>query len=188
MEISRTAELLVGFKINIMWKPVNSPSKEEMTAFLKEHKKSARFLVDESLGVEVANQVRELGWNVKYVNEVGLRGHSDEDVYAYARKSVRVILTHDDDFMHNRLFPISLCPGVVIIPGAKGDEYALAKAVAGVLSLFGKLAYFFKGTKISISTEGVGTVYNFDQPSGKINKSIYKFPKHGSALEWVEES
>jgi hypothetical protein len=170
----------------MVWKPVSSPSKKEMSEFLSEHRRSARFLVDESLGEEVAEQIKELGWNVKYVDEVGLRGHADEDVYAYAHKENRVILTHDDDFMDNRRFPFSICSGVVVIPGASGDENALGKAVAGILAMFGNLGDFFNGTKISIATDGLWTVYSFDRSSGKINKSIYKFPKHGNAMKWVD--
>ncbi len=170
----------------MVWKLIYTPSKEEMAQFLTEHKKSARFLVDESLGIEVAKHIKELGWNVKYVDEVGLQGHPDEDVYAYACKKRRVILTHDDDFMDSRKFPYSICCGVVIIPGASGDENALIKAVAGLLALFGNLGDFFNGTKISIASDGVWTVHRFDRSSGKINKNIYKFPKHGDALEWVE--
>jgi hypothetical protein len=170
----------------MVWKPVPTPSKEEMAEFLSEHRRSARFLVDESLGEEVAKQIRELGWNVKYVDEVGLRGHADEDVYAYAHKENRVILTHDDDFMDNRLFPFWICSGVVVIPGASGDENALAKAVAGILAMFGNLGDFFNGTKISIASDGLWMVHSFDRSSGKINKSIYKFPKHGDAMEWVD--
>jgi len=177
---------VLGVEIKMVWKPIYSPSKKEMAEFLREHKRSARFIVDESLGIEVARQIKELGWNVKYVDEVGLRGHSDEDVYAYSYKENRVILTHDDDFLDNRLFPISICSGVVIIPGGSGDENALAKAVAGILTMFGNLGDFFNRKKISISSNGLWTVYIFDRSSGKINKSVYKFPKHGNAMEWVE--
>jgi predicted nuclease of predicted toxin-antitoxin system len=145
----------------MVWKPVHSPSKEQLARFLREHKKRARFLVDESLGVEVARQVRDLGWNVKFVKEIGLLGHSDEDVLAY--KDNRVILTHDDDFLNNHRFPPTINPGVVVIPGASGDETALAKAVGQVLALFGNLGDFFNGSKISITSEGIWTVFNYDR-------------------------
>ena len=162
-----------------------TPNKEELASFLREHRKLARFLVDESLGIEVARQIKELGWNVKYVDEVGLQGHSDEDVYAYAYRKRRVILTHDDDFMDNRMFPLASCAGVVLIPGASGDEDALVKAVGHVLSMFGKLGDFFTYSKISINPDGVWTVFTFDRASGKIEKRIYKFRKHGNVMEWV---
>jgi hypothetical protein len=52
------------------------------------------------------------------------------------------MLTHDDDFMDNGLFPFSICSGVEIITGASGDENALTKAVAGVLAMFWNLDDF----------------------------------------------
>lgn len=168
------------------WKPVDTPSKEEMAVFLNDHRRIARFLVDESVGIEVALQMKELGLNVKYVDDVGLRGCADEDIYAYARKDRRVILTHDDDFMNNRQFPITSSPGVVKIPGAAGDEAALVHAVSQLISMFGKLGDFFEKTKILISSEGVWTVFKYDYPSGKIEKSIYKFQRNGPTMEWVE--
>lgn len=170
----------------MVWKPIDTPSKEEMADFLKDHRKIARFLVDESVGIEVASQMKGLGLNVKYVDDVGLRGRSDKYIYAYARRKRRVILTHDDDFMDNRQFPIIISPGVVKIPGAAGDEAALVHAVSQVIFMFGKLGDFFEKTKISISSKGIWAVFKYDHPSGKIVKSIYKFPRHGDAMEWVE--
>jgi predicted nuclease of predicted toxin-antitoxin system len=170
----------------MVWKRVPSPKKGDLAAFLREHKRRARFLVDESLGIEVARQIRELGYNVKYVEEVGLTGHSDEDIYTFAYKDNRIILTHDDDFLNNVRFPPSVSPGVVIIPGGSGDENSLAKAVAQVLHMFGPLGDFFQASKISISSEGIWTVSKFERKTGRIEKSIYKFPKHGNAMEWVE--
>jgi len=167
------------------WKPVATPSKEEIAEFLKDRKKSARFLVDESAGTELASQMKEIGLNVKYVDDVGLRGRSDEEVFAYARKQNRVILTHDEDFMNNRQIPIYLSPGIVKIPGASGDEDALVQAVSQVVSMFGNLGQFFEKTKISITSEGIWTINKFNQDTGIITKSIYKFPRNGDAMEWL---
>ena len=50
----------------MVWKPVDTPGKEEIADFLKDHRKIARFLVDESVGIEVASQMKGLGLNVKY--------------------------------------------------------------------------------------------------------------------------
>lgn len=168
------------------WKSVPSASKAEIAEFNRVHRKKARFLVDESAGIEVASQMKELGWNVKFVDDVGLKGRADDNVFAFARKENRVILTHDDDFMDNRQFPINLSPGVVIIPGGSGDEEALGKAVAQVIVMFGWIGDFFKKTKISITHEGVWTIYKFNQKMGRIDKTRYKFPKNGDTMEWVE--
>jgi hypothetical protein len=63
----------------VSWQPIDAP-KEDIAAAPRNFCKKARFLVDESLGLETAKFLRELGWNVKDVSEVGLSGRSDEDI------------------------------------------------------------------------------------------------------------
>jgi predicted nuclease of predicted toxin-antitoxin system len=117
------------------WKKVDLPAQREIDAYVRQFKKKARFLVDESLGSEAAKVIRELGWNVKYVDEVALVGHSDEGVFAFAWSDDRILLTHDRDFLDDRSFPTHRNPGVVVLPGGDGDEAALIKALSFVLSV-----------------------------------------------------
>jgi predicted nuclease of predicted toxin-antitoxin system len=80
-----------------------------------------RFLVDESMGEGVAKILRHEGYNAKYVSDVGLTGRSDEDVFATAWSEDRVLVTHDPDFLDDRLFPPHRNPGVLLIrPGSSG--------------------------------------------------------------------
>ena len=70
-----------------------------------------RLLIDESLGVEVADFVREKGYNTEFVGDVGLNGRSDEDVMAYAWRHKRMLhWTHDRDFLDDRRFPNTETP------------------------------------------------------------------------------
>jgi hypothetical protein len=46
----------------------------EFADFRKRFKSKARFLVDESLGIETAKVIKRMGWNALYVGEVGLAG------------------------------------------------------------------------------------------------------------------
>jgi hypothetical protein len=75
------------------WIPIEEISKAEKDAFDRSFAKKARFVVDESLGIGVAKVLRDLRWNVTFVGEVGLSGHSDEDIYAYAGRENRILLT-----------------------------------------------------------------------------------------------
>jgi Domain of unknown function (DUF5615) len=168
------------------WKSARRASKAEITEFFKVHRKKTRFLLDENVGIELASQLRELGLNVKHVDEVGLGGRPDKDVFVFARKENRVILTHDDDFMDYKQFPINLSPGVVKIPGGSGDEEALVKAVDQVIVRGGGRGGFYMKTKISISPEGVWTINRFNQKTGKIEKTRLKIPENGPPMEWVE--
>jgi uncharacterized protein with PIN domain len=75
------------------WKRIDHDfSDESFAAFERDFKRKARFLIDESLGVEAARAIRGWGWNVVYVGEVGLGGKSDEDVFAFAWSDDRIIL------------------------------------------------------------------------------------------------
>jgi predicted nuclease of predicted toxin-antitoxin system len=92
------------------WKLVPTPSDKDLRELRREYRGKVRFLVDENAGPEVAEFLRSSGFNVKYVDEVGLCGHSDEDVFAFAWKEKRLIVTHDQDFLDNRRFPHWPCP------------------------------------------------------------------------------
>lgn len=168
------------------WKSVRSFNKAEIAEFNKAHRKKAKFLLDENVGIWLAYEMRELGWNAKHVDDVGLRSRADEDVFAFACKDNRVILTHDDDFMDNRQFSIHLSPGVVKIPGGSGDEEVLLDAVFQIIGMFGGKSDFYKQTKISITHEGVWTIHRFIQRMGKIEITRWKYPKNGGAMKWIE--
>jgi len=62
------------------WKKIALPSGPDFDAFAKEYKQKAKLLVDESLGIGVSEVLRDLEWNVRFVSEVGLLGHPDENV------------------------------------------------------------------------------------------------------------
>jgi predicted nuclease of predicted toxin-antitoxin system len=165
------------------WKAVYLPTKIESAEFLRKNKRRARFLVDESLGGEVAKLLRRAGWKAVFVGEVGLLGHPDEDILAYSYREDRILLTHDDDFLDDRRFPPHRNPGVVVLPGAEGQERALLRALGGMLSIIGEFRDIYRGSKISISAEGIWTQRNLNR-RGAAEKKVYKFPKHGAPLVW----
>lgn len=68
------------------WKELDTPSDEEERALDLEYRGKARFIVDESACVEVAKILQRYGYNTKFVGELDLCGHSDEDVFAAAWK------------------------------------------------------------------------------------------------------
>src|ERR1700677_2046223 len=81
----------------------------------------SRFLVDESLGTGVAMVLRYQGYNVKFGPDVGLGGKDDQDVFSFAWRERRMLLTHDKDFMDDRQFPFNRNPGVIVLPGEEGE-------------------------------------------------------------------
>src|SRR5262249_60890037 len=67
--------------------------------------KRSRFLIDESLGSGCIEFFQHYGMNAVDVWQVGLVGRDDPAVFAFAWKQRRILLTHDEDFLDDRLFP-----------------------------------------------------------------------------------
>src|ERR1700741_3343248 len=142
------------------WKKLELPSADEQREFDKEYRGKARFLVDESMGAAVAKYLSENGYNTRYVGEEALEGHSDEDVFAFAWKSERIIITHDLDFLDDRRFPPHRNPGVIVVrPGSSGrDDYGLCVCLYKATSIAGDHAEFFRGRKFDYSSKDLLTI------------------------------
>jgi hypothetical protein len=87
---------------------------------------------------------------------VGLAGHPDENVFAYALKHDRILLTHDTDFLDDRKFPFdsNRNPGVIVLPGGSGGDAFLIRALS-ILQTICSARELFRGSKINISPEGI---------------------------------
>jgi predicted nuclease of predicted toxin-antitoxin system len=130
----------------VPWTPIPIPTASELAAARRDRKK-ARFVVDESVDPRVARYLRRRGLSVTHVSEVGLAGHSDEDVFAYAWREDRVVLTHDGDFTDDRRFPPYRNPGLVVLPTSQST--AGAAAVARVARIVGASRDLWRHTKIT---------------------------------------
>jgi len=83
------------------WKEYQALSKEDLREAKKDRKK-ARFLVDENVGSVVLDELRKSGFNAVSTHNVGISGHPDENILAFAKREDRVLLTHDPDFLDDR--------------------------------------------------------------------------------------
>jgi predicted nuclease of predicted toxin-antitoxin system len=73
-----------------------------------------RFIVDECVGPELANWLRERGHDVYSVYDQA-RGSEDETVIAVAAKDCRILITNDKDFGEKVYREHSLHSGVVLL-------------------------------------------------------------------------
>ncbi|KKT29882.1 hypothetical protein A3G55_01720 [Candidatus Giovannonibacteria bacterium RIFCSPLOWO2_12_FULL_44_25] len=74
-----------------------------------------RVVVDEDLPRSLAPLFREKGYEVYDVRDVGLRGHSDEEIFKFAQSKNAVIFTADLGFADITKFPLSSHNGIVIL-------------------------------------------------------------------------
>jgi predicted nuclease of predicted toxin-antitoxin system len=156
---------------------------EETREFVRKYKKRARFLVDESLGIEAARVINSVGWNAKFVCELGLGGHSDEDVMGFAWRERRLLLTHDRDFLDDRRFPPNRNAGVLVLPGAEGCTDVLERELARVLITVGRHADAYRGCKIHIRGDGSWSIRYTDPERRTDRPRLLKFQPNGDIWE-----
>jgi predicted nuclease of predicted toxin-antitoxin system len=147
---------------NVPWRKLDLPNDSEKRRMDAEFRGWARFLVDESMGKEVAEILQSNGYNTKYVAEIGLAGRSDEDVFAAAWKERRIIVTHDPDFLDCRRFPQHRNRGIVLVrPGSSGrDNRGLLACLIKATWIAGEHATWFQGRKLDFSSEEFLTITN----------------------------
>jgi predicted nuclease of predicted toxin-antitoxin system len=166
------------------WIRPKEESNEDIDRYFKECKGKARFIIDECLGVEVTKALRKNDWNVKDVNEVRLKGHSDEDIFAYAKRECRILLTYDEDFLDDKRYPLPGNPGVIVLPGADGNVSALSHALGYI---YHRYPGFYKETKVSISKDGTIIIKHLTKEG--IATSRFRTHEHGNDLQmWINET
>ena len=74
-----------------------------------------RVLLDRNIPPCVCEFVRERkpSWEVRHVNDVGLRGATDDTIFQWAQKDGSLVITFDEDFAGARMYPIGSHAGVV---------------------------------------------------------------------------
>jgi predicted nuclease of predicted toxin-antitoxin system len=149
----------------------------QLSDFQRKFESKARFLIDESVGMEASRLIRDRGWNVCYVDDVGLMGRSDEEVLAFAWKEQRILLTYNFDFLDDSRFPFHRNPGLVVLPRATDSRLGLVDAINGVLALIGPYFKAYRGYKIRITEDGVWTIRRFNTEKRIHQEICVKFGK-----------
>ncbi len=73
------------------------------------------FLIDEDLPRSTARALRKAGYNATDVRDVGLRGRSDQEVFAYAQERGDILVTADKDFASLVTFPPRSHAGIIVL-------------------------------------------------------------------------
>jgi len=74
-----------------------------------------KFLADECTFAPTVEFLRNEGWDVTTIKEIGLRGARDSEVLHKAQEMRAVLITRDMDFGDIRSFPPSAYCGIVVL-------------------------------------------------------------------------
>jgi predicted nuclease of predicted toxin-antitoxin system len=165
------------------WQTIPDPDPEEVARFRRARR--SRFLIDESLGFGTVEFFERLRLNAVDVWQVGLNGRDDHAVFAFAWRHRRILLTHDEDFWDDRRFPEHRNPGLVILPGANGDETDMISGLWWMTQLMDCNPELWTKTKVRITRDGEVYVRGRDWRTGAMVTRRFRFARRRNAMEFV---
>jgi predicted nuclease of predicted toxin-antitoxin system len=82
-------------------------------------------------------------------DRANLRRSDDQAVFSAAWRLGRLLITHDSDFLGDRLFPFARCPGLLVLPTYGRVSMEFANLLAGACELVSKGGRLWLHTKIA---------------------------------------
>lgn len=127
-------------------------------------KHKPRLYFDENFPVEAIEHFRTPHWKkrlwITSADEQGHRGQSDRFHCSYCQRHGYTLVTLDDDFNDDRLYPFThgKMPGIIIIKAKSADVVRIANMLVTLLSFLLRLPFpkgFLAETKFIVAQNGV---------------------------------
>jgi len=74
-----------------------------------------RFLIDEDLPRSLVQDLKTIGIEAQHVQDIGLRGRSDDEIFRYAVDHEAILVSADLGFSNRLRFPIGMHSAIVIV-------------------------------------------------------------------------
>jgi predicted nuclease of predicted toxin-antitoxin system len=143
-----------------MWEKTELSKKEEeenLTYWKSFLQKKAKFLLDEHLDPVFVSELKGGGYHAIHVEEVGLIGMPDENIYNYAKKKDLIIITANTKHFwpNSKKIPLKNSPGIICLECNPGDFDKIIFLLANVCYYFGNSAKGLIGTKIKVNEKEI---------------------------------
>lgn len=116
-------------------------------------KRSARFLLDFNIGSTTKAFLSERGWDVESAGSSLTWGCSDKELFEYAHRSERIILTCDKNCISDEYFPPKSIPGLIVLQSTSNHTTVLPN-VLRTLAVMAALSGSFQGAKVLVKRDG----------------------------------
>lgn len=93
-----------------------------------------RFKVDENLPIEVAQELRDGGFEADTVDEEGLAGAPDQRIAELIQHEKRAFVTLDVDFGNLKRYPPSEYSGLIVLRLHSQSKRAVVRTIQRILS------------------------------------------------------
>ena len=97
-----------------------------------------KFKIDENMPLEVAELLRNAGYDSATVPEQNLAGTSDVGLAAICREEKRILVTLDNDFADIRTYPPDKFPGIMVMRLNRQDKFHVLEVFGQAIHLFPK--------------------------------------------------
>ncbi len=95
-----------------------------------------RFKIDENLPIEIADLLREAGYDALTVQEQHLDGSSDPEIATVCKEEERALVTLDTDFADIRTYPPNDYPGIIVLRLRQQDKQHVLNSFESIALLF----------------------------------------------------
>ncbi len=97
-----------------------------------------KFKTDQNLPLDVANVLRESGFDAISVTEQGLNGAPDAIIAEVCQSESRTLITLDTDFADIRAYPLADYPGIIVLRLQRQDKYHVMRIIRSLVSVIQK--------------------------------------------------
>lgn len=171
------------------WQPLEIEESRYSAKGLSEVRGTTRFLLDNNVDLEV--MLRFLDGEGISADELPTRltNRPDDEVLAEAWRQDRILLTHDPDFLNERLHPPEKNPGVVVMPGGSGNLERHLRTIGLMLKLMKPYRGLWLQTYVHIKDGGVVVIKGVNATSGeRIDPWFLTFDDDDKPLMWVSDN
>jgi len=95
-----------------------------------------KFKIDENLPIEVAELLRQTGYDAATVLEQDLGGSADTDLASLCQKERRVFVTLDTDFADIRAYPPEKFYGLIVLRLKRQDKPYVLQIFSRLIRIF----------------------------------------------------
>jgi predicted nuclease of predicted toxin-antitoxin system len=85
-------------------------------------------LIDENMPRPLAGELLALGFSARDARDIGLLGHSDEEVFRVATAIVAIIITRDRGFTYEKNWPSDFTAGIIFVNLPDDTPASIVKA------------------------------------------------------------
>lgn len=95
-----------------------------------------KFKIDENLPVDVAESLRDAGYDAATVWDERLNGASDAEIADVCRREERALITLDTDFANVQNYPPQQFPGLIVLRLQRQDKRHVLKVLERLIPVF----------------------------------------------------